>query len=57
MEDLYLTKRDLENSIGKGNAIEKLVKNKRCRLLIDLDSDTVSNMPNDLSCDILFSYL
>lgn len=57
MEDLYLTKRDLENSIGKGNAIEKLVKNKRCRLLIDLDSDTVSNMPNDPSCDILFSYL
>ena len=29
MEDLYLTKRDLDNSIDKGNAIDKLVKNKR----------------------------
>ena len=56
MEDLYLTKRDLDNSIDKGNAIDKLVKNKRCRILIDLDSDTVSKMADDLS-DILFSYL
>lgn len=56
MEDLYLTKRDLENSIDKGNAIDKLVKNKKCRILIDLDSDTVSKMADDLS-DILFSYL
>ena len=57
MEDLYLTKRDLDNSIDKGNAIDKLVKNKRCRILIDLDSDTVSKMVDDPSCEILFSYL
>lgn len=57
MEDLYLTKRDLDNSIDKGNAIDKLVKNKRCRILIDLDSDTVSKMVDDSSCEILFSYL
>ena len=57
MEDLYLTKRDLDNSIDKSNAIDKLVKNKRCRILIDLDSDTVSKMVDDPSCEILFSYL
>lgn len=57
MEDLYLTKRDLENSIDTGNAIDKLVKDKRCRVLVDLDSDTVSKMADDPSYELLLSYL
>ena len=57
MEDLYLTKRDFENSIDTGNAIDKLMRNAKCRVLIDLDNDTVSKMLDDPSSERLFTYL
>lgn len=57
MEDVYFTKRDLDNSIDTGNAIDKLMRNPKCRILVDLDNDTVSKMTDDSSSDILFSYL
>ena len=57
MEDVYFTKRDLDNSIDTGNAIDKLMRNPRCRILVNLDSDAVSKMIEDSSPDILFSYL
>lgn len=57
MEDVYFTKRDLDNSIDTGNAIDKLMRNPRCRILVDLDNDAVSKMKDDSSSDILFSYL
>lgn len=57
MEDVYFTKRDLDNSIDTGNAIDKLMRNPRCRILVNLDNDAVSKMIEDSSPDILFSYL
>lgn len=57
MEDVYFTKRDLDNSIDTGNAIDKLMRNPRCRILVNLDNDAVSKMTEDSSPDILFSYL
>ena len=47
MEDVYFTKRDLDNSIDTGNAIDKLMRNPRCRILVNLDSDAVSKMIED----------
>lgn len=57
MEDVYFTKRDLDNSIDTGNAIDKLMRNPKCRILVDLDNDTVSKMTDDSSSDMLFTYL
>lgn len=57
MEDVYFTKRDLENSIDKGNAIDKLIRNAKCRVLLaDCDNKTVSKMLDAPSSQIV-SYM